>query len=96
MAKSKLLKGNQKIMNTVISMYTVIEKGVVTGYKKIENSVVNRYNKIANAFVDEFLTRDGETVEDAHKRLSEEARRRSSEEIHSRLSEEAKKRGEII
>ena len=50
MAKSKLVKANEKIA-----------EGVATGYKKIEDK-----------FVDQFLTKDGESVEDAKKRLKEE------------------------
>ncbi len=61
MAKSKLVKANEKIA-----------EGVVTGYKKIEDGVVDGYKKIEDKFVDQFLTKDGETVEDAKKRLKEE------------------------
>lgn len=61
MAKSKIVEVNEKIAN-----------GVTTGYKKIEDGVVNGYKKIEDKFVDQFLTKDGETVEDAKKRLKEE------------------------
>lgn len=61
MAKSKLVKVNQKIA-----------KEVVGGYKKIEETVVGSYNQIANKFVDEYLTREGESVEQARIRLAEE------------------------
>lgn len=61
MAKSKIVKVNEKIA-----------EGVVTGYKKIENGVVGGYKIIEDKFVDQFLTKDGETVEDAKKRLKEE------------------------
>ena len=61
MAKSKLVKANEKIA-----------EGVVDGYKKIEDGVVDGYKKIEDKFVDQFLTKDGETVEDAKKRLKEE------------------------
>ena len=59
MAKSKLVKANEKI-----------EKTVVSGYKKIENAVVSGYTKIEDKFVDEFLTKDGESVEDAKSSLA--------------------------
>ena len=49
-----------------------IENGVVDGYKKIENGVVSGYQKIENKFVDQFLTKEGESVEDAKKRLANE------------------------
>jgi len=52
--------------------YKKIENGVVDGYKKIENAVVGGYTKIEDKFVDAFLTKDGESVEDAKKRLKEE------------------------
>ena len=61
MAKSKIVKANEKIA-----------EGVATGYKKIENGVVGGYKKIEDKFVDRFLTKDDETVEDAKKRLKEE------------------------
>ena len=37
MAKSKLVKANQKIADSVAGGYKKIERGVVGGYKKIEN-----------------------------------------------------------
>lgn len=58
MAKSKIVKINDKIAKTVVSGYKSIEKGVVSGYKKIEDK-----------FVDAYLTKDGETVEEAKERL---------------------------
>lgn len=59
MAKSKLIDANKKI-----------EKKVINVYKSIEHGVVGTYQKIEDKFVDSFLTNDGETVEDAKKRLS--------------------------
>jgi uncharacterized protein YutE (UPF0331/DUF86 family) len=41
----------------------------VDGYKKIEKAVVTGYTKIEDKFVDSFLTKDGETVEEAKERL---------------------------
>ena len=72
MAKSKLVKVNEKIAENVVGGYKKIEKGVVGGYKKIENGVVGGFNKISDKFVDQFLTREGESVEDAKKRLAAE------------------------
>ena len=66
MAKSKLVKVNEKFAEHVIS-----------GYKKIEEGVVGEYKKIEDAFVDQFLTKEGETVEEAKKRLAEEQRKRN-------------------
>jgi hypothetical protein len=65
MAKSKLVKANEKIA-----------EGVVGGYKKIENSVVGAYKKIEDKFVDQYLTKDGESVEDAKTRLKAEQKER--------------------
>ncbi len=74
MAKSKLVKANEKI-----------SEHVVVGYKKIENGVVGGFGKISDAFVDEFLTKDGESVEEAKERLAREqqARRKAQEEVEA-------------
>lgn len=72
MAKSKLVAANKKIEKSVVGGYKKIEKGVVGGYKKIENGVVGGFNKITDKFVDNYLTKDGESVEEAKKRLLEE------------------------
>ena len=69
MAKSKIVKANEKIADAVTGGYKKIEKGVVDGYKKIEQGVVQGYTKIEDKFVDAYLTKDGETVEEAKNRL---------------------------
>ena len=61
MAKSKIIKVNKKIADAVTAGYKKIEKGVVGGYTKIEDK-----------FVDAYLTKDGETVAEAKKRLKKE------------------------
>ena len=71
MAKSKIVKANEKIAEAVTGGYKKIEKGVVDGYKKIEQGVVGGYTKIEDKFVDAYLTKDGETVEEAKARLNE-------------------------
>ena len=71
MAKSKIVKANKKIAEAVTGGYKKIEKGVVDGYKKIEQGVVNGYTKIEDKFIDTYLTKDGETVEEAKARLKE-------------------------
>lgn len=58
MAKSKLVAANEKIAETVVG-----------AFEKIEDTVVSGYTSIEDAFIDRYLTRDGETVEDAKKRL---------------------------
>lgn len=61
MAKSKLVKTNEKIAETVVGTY-----------EKIESTVVGGYTKIEDAFVDRYLTKDGETVAEAKKRIKGE------------------------
>ena len=61
MAKSKLVAANKKI-----------EQAVVGGYKKIEAAVTGSYTKVEDKFVDQYLTHDGESVEDAKERLRRE------------------------
>ena len=69
MAKSKIVKANEKIAEAVTGGYKKIERGVVNGYKKIEQGVTAGYTKIEDKFVDTYLTKDGETVEEAKARL---------------------------
>lgn len=61
MAKSKLIQANEKIA-----------KKVTGTFETIESTVVGSYFKLEDAFVDRYLTRDGETVEEAKKRLKAE------------------------
>ena len=61
MAKSKLVKVNEKIAEKVTATFGAIQDRVVGGYTKMED-----------AFVDRYLTRDGESVEEAKARLKRE------------------------
>ena len=70
MDNNKLAQANEKIAETVVEGYKKIENGVVSGYKKIEESVVEGFNKVSDKFVEKLFTREGESVEDAKKRLS--------------------------
>ena len=70
MAKSKLVQANEKIAEAAVNGYKKIEGGVVGGYHRIEDGVVSSFNKITEKFVDHFLTHDGESVEEAKKRLA--------------------------
>lgn len=76
MAKSKLVNANQKIAEEVVKGYKKIEEGAVGGYKKIEEGTVGGFQKIADKFVDNFLTREGESVEEAKERLAAEQKNR--------------------
>ena len=81
MEKNKLSQANEKIAEGVVTGYKKIEDGVVSGYKKIEDGVVGGYkkieqgvvsgfNKMTDKFVDKFLTKEGETVEEAKARMA--------------------------
>ena len=59
----------QKIEDRVVGAYRKIEDGVVGAYKKIESSVVGAYKNVEDSFVDQFLTREGESPEEAKERL---------------------------
>lgn len=61
MAKSKLVNTNEKIAEKAFE-----------AYQKIENTVISGYTKIEDAFVDRYLTKDGESVEEAKARLKNE------------------------
>ena len=69
MAKSRLVQSNEKIAEAVVGGYKKIEESVVGGYKQVEKTVVGGYQRVEDAFVDHFLTKEGETVEDAKSRL---------------------------
>ena len=62
----------EKISETVTEGYQKIEDGVVGGYKKIETGVVGGFGTVSDKFVDVLFTKEGESVEDAKKRLSGE------------------------
>lgn len=64
--------GYKKIGSGVVDGYKKIESGVVGGYKKMETGVVGTFNKVSDKFVEKLFARDGETVEEAKKRLSGE------------------------
>ncbi len=69
-ATAGVKSGYQKIENAVVSGYKKIEDGVVNGYKKIETSVVEGFNKVTDKCVEKLFAKEGESVEDAKKRLS--------------------------
>ena len=45
-----------------------------------EDGVVGGFNKMSDRFVDQFLTRDGESVEDAKRRLAAEQAEREKKD----------------
>ena len=70
MAKLKLVKTNEKIAEEVVG-----------SYKNIEKTVVGAFNKISDIFVDNYLTKDGESIEDAKKRLAQEQKERKEQTL---------------
>ncbi len=54
----------------VTTGYKKIESAVVDGYKKIENGVVEGFGKVTDKCVEVLFAKDGESVEDAKKRLN--------------------------
>lgn len=66
MAKSKLVKVNEKIADEVVS-----------DYKKIEDGFVDGFNKISDRFVENYLTKDGKSVDEAKARLNQEKKQRA-------------------
>lgn len=76
---SKFTEVNEQIAQSVTSDFQKIEDGVVGGYKKIEDGVVGAYKKVEDAFVGKFLTHEGETVEEAKKRIGAEQAAREEE-----------------
>ena len=75
MSESNLKKTNEKIAEVVTE-----------GYKKIEDGVVEGFSKMTDKFVDKFLLHEGESVEDAKKRLEngQAAREAASKEAREK------------
>lgn len=69
---SKLVEANEKIAEAVVGGYKKIEDGVVAGYQKIEKGAVDGFNKVTDRCVEKLFAKEGETVEEAKKRLSRE------------------------
>jgi len=69
---SKFVEANEKIAEAVVEGYKKIENGVVEGYKKIEKGAVDGFNKVTDKCVEKLFAKEGETVEEAKKRLSGE------------------------
>lgn len=71
--KEAVVGGYKKIEEGVVGGYKKIEDGVVDGYKKIEGSVVDGFGKVTDHFVEKFFAHEGESVEEAKKRLNAQA-----------------------
>ena len=59
----------QEIEDGVVGTYKKIEDSVVGSYKKIENGAIEGFQKVSDGFIDKFLTKEGETVEEAKERM---------------------------
>ena len=70
MAKSKIVKANEKIAEKVTGGYKKIENGVVAGYKKLEKGVVDGFGKVTDACVKGLFSKEGETLEETKERLT--------------------------
>jgi len=69
-ATESVVSGYKKIEDAVVQGYKKIENGVVEGYKKIENGVVEGFGKVTDKCVEKLFAKEGESVEDAKKRLN--------------------------
>ena len=67
---SKFVEANEEIAEGVVKGYKKIEEGVVGGYKRIETGVVEGFGKVTDICVEKLFAKEGETVEEAKKRLS--------------------------
>lgn len=70
--------GYKAIEHGVVAGYKAVEHGTVAGYKAIENAAVSGFTKVSDTFVGAFLTREGESVEDAKARLASEQQEREA------------------
>lgn len=66
---SKFVEANERIAEKVVEGYKKIEDGVTNGYKKIEKGAVDGFNKMNDKIIEKVFAKDGETAEDAKKRL---------------------------
>lgn len=65
----KFADANLRLGEDLTAGFDRMSGGMVRGYKAIENGVVKGYTAIEDGFVSSFLTREGETVQDAKSRL---------------------------
>ena len=67
MARSKLIKANERVAEVVTK-----------GFSKVEQTVVDSYTKIEDKFVQAYLTKEGESVSQAKERLRKEQEQRDA------------------
>ena len=68
----KIADMGEKIAKIVTEGYQKIEDDVVGGYKKMEDGVIEGFAKVNNKFIEKLFAKEGESAEDAKKRLSGE------------------------
>lgn len=67
---AKLADKMEKFADGVAEGYQKIETGVVSGYKKIETGAVEGFGKVVDKCVEVLFAKEGESVEEAKKRLN--------------------------
>ena len=60
----------EAVAEGTVSAYQKIENAVVGGYKKIETGAVEGFGKVVDKCVEVLFAKEGESVEDAKKRLN--------------------------
>ena len=56
-------------MSKIVEVNEKIAEAVVGGYKKIETGVVDGFEKVTDKCVEKLFAKEGESAEDAKKRL---------------------------
>ena len=62
-------EANNAVESGVVNTYKMFEDGVVGGFKKMETGIVEGFNKLTDKCVEVLFAKEGESVEDAKKRL---------------------------
>lgn len=75
----RVTEERQMLLKKYFPMIRSREENVVDGYKKIEETIVSGFRKISDGFVEHYLTREGETAEEARERLVQEQKERQEE-----------------
>lgn len=63
----------KKLPKKLLPLIKALKKTVVGAYKSTETGAVNGFNKVSDKFIEKFFTKDGESVEEAKKRLATSA-----------------------
>lgn len=70
MKKTCPKKQSSGTKSPVVTAYEKIESGVVSGYKKTETCIVSGFQKVCDKCIEVLFSREGESLEDTKKRLS--------------------------